>query len=99
MDEYIVNREDTIREFDCRIYSVEFFNKGSFFTVFPISPRTYREKSNRKFPDKVLVTVGENFTDFTITDDWNSECKVSIHNSHKKDIEYAISKAKEYRLL
>ena len=100
--DYIIEMGDIIRNFDCRILSIDCKDGGGYFTVFPISDKGHRDSLKEKgriLPDKVVVIDDDQFTTFHITDDWGVICKVRIDNIHYQSIKNAISKAKEYGLL
>jgi hypothetical protein len=78
-----------IREFDC--HSVGLYTektlKGTFFTVIPISPKGYREKTPTKA--KVEVELKKDWTIFKMFSDWGECSTMEIHNSLSKEIEIA----------
>jgi len=97
--DYIIEKTDRIREFDCHVLSIDFKNGGGFSTGFPISDKKYREVQEKKFPDKVVITEDSEYTTFIITDDWGNKYMVAIDNIHYSAIQHAKDKAKEYGLL
>jgi hypothetical protein len=80
-----------IRQFDCRVISVEGKSGGGWFTCLPISPTEYR----RKHPTKARVAVsrGETDTVFHITDDWGHLHKVTLSNDMQEEIKAATAAA------
>ena len=86
---YMIEATDRIREFDCHVLSIDFSGGGGFCTVFPISPKSYRNSARRRLPDKVEIEYFADTTDFLITDDWGNVYRVSIANNHESAIEQA----------
>ena len=88
-----------IREFDC--ISVGLFTEetlqGTFFTCIPISGAKYRKKHPTKA--RVDIKTKKGWTVFDIYSDWGGLSEMKIHNSLKKEIEYAKMKAAEHGLL
>ena len=78
-----------IREFDCHIIALytEKTLKGTFFTVIPISPKKYRDKSPTKA--KVEIELKKDWTVFKIFSDWGECSTMEIHNSLSVEIETA----------
>ncbi len=99
---YLIEKDDIVRNFDCYVLSIDTKGGGGYFTSFPISPKVYREalkSKGRILPDKVEINYDGEFTIFLITDDWGNKYEVSIENCHYSAIQYGIEKAKEYGLL
>lgn len=88
-----------IKEFDC--ISIWLFTEktlqGTFGTSIPISSLEYRE--NNKTKAEVSIEIKNDWTIFNIIDDYGKKHIMEIHNSLSKEIEYAKSKAIEYKLI
>lgn len=78
-----------IREFDC--HSIGLYTektlRGTLFTVIPISPKKYREKSPTKA--KVEIELKKDWTIFKIFSDWGECSTIEIHNSLSEEIKTA----------
>lgn len=87
-----------IREFDCIKVSLytEPTKQGGYFTVIPISSAEFRRDNPTKA--KVYVIKRDEWTEFTIWDDWGEGHEMKIHNSLSAEIEAAIAAAKKHEL-
>lgn len=85
-----------IRKFDCHVFDVGYPEGGGLFTVFPISPKDYREKNPTRA--KVNVRQGKKSVFFDITDDWGYTQTVEISNDETEAIDAAISAARDQGL-
>ena len=82
-----------IKEFDCKCVGLftEQTLQGTFFTVIPISDKEYRKKSPTKAA--VKITQNKGWTIFKIYNDWGGISEMRIHNSLKKEIDFAKQEA------
>ena len=86
------HRCDVIKEFDCHVIDLGYSNPeyaGGFFTVFPISPLSYRKTSTNNKAEVSWDDTGEFYTHFYMTTDYGQIHKVSIPNYMKDEIIYA----------
>lgn len=91
---------EAIDKFDCRVVGLknELNGYGGYFTVIPISSKEYRE-NERETKAAVVITENAGWTLFSIYSDWGECYEMNIHNSLKKEIEFAETVAKEQGLL
>lgn len=87
-----------IEKFDCISLGLKRAGGGSYFTVFPISPKEHRAK-HQNIQANVEIKQTKDFTVFYITDDWGTIHTVQITNDHKKEIEAAIQLAVDQELI
>jgi hypothetical protein len=97
---YEGRKYDSVREFDCHIVSLKYKEGGGFMTVIPMSDRRYREeyRDPSRWNNAVWITKTKMYTTFHIVDDWNVEHVISLSNGMKREIDKAISSAKDMGL-
>jgi len=76
-----------IQEFDCRIISLLRVGGGSYFTVVPISPLSYREQ----YPTHAKVDINHHAKSVMIhiTDDYGMLHTIEIGKEHESEIRSA----------